>query len=314
MKKVLTLLIGMVFTCNSLATGSQKKAEESISQPAPIIDLYQKPVKQPEPPRPKTVTRCCSIEPFDSLVVGGHARVKLTNGPYNISITGPDFIPDCPKMKCPKITENTLTIGHLSYKYTERKVSEVLTKIKNTLSIKHLTEEKIPDCEKEEDRKMLVTISVPKLENITVVDNALVTSQNFNVSNFNITAKDSGGLDLDGELNIKNISQYGTGQINIDWVKSESLAIKGNGIGPIYLSGETDNLTAKLTGNTRLYARHLRTQKAWIFASDNAAAEILPIENLYAYADTSSNIYYFKRPANDTIVTRDSGNVLCMHY
>ena len=108
--------------------------------------------------------------------------------------------------------------------------------------------------------------------------------------------------------------KLGNGRINIDWIKTDSLIIEGSGSGPVYLAGETDNLVIKLMRKARLHARYLRAQKAHVFTTDNAIAEIFVLDTLGAYAVNNSNIYYYKRPKDITIVTKDTGNVLYPHW
>lgn len=155
-----------------------------------------------------------------------------------------------------------------------------------------------------------VEIYTPQLNRIAVAGNATLGSRKFSSHNLQVSARGCGNVNLHGKFNIKKIDQYGNGRINIDWIDSDKLAINGNGNGPIYLGGRVDNLLVKLMHNARLYARYLRAQEAKVFTTDNASAEVLPVENLDAFAVNHSNIFYYKRPEKITIVTKDSANVL----
>ena len=155
-----------------------------------------------------------------------------------------------------------------------------------------------------------IKLIVPGLKNITVTDNATLNAKDFITNNLTIIAKNNGTINLEGQFNIDKIYQRGNGRINITWVSSNKLFIDSNSGGPIYLAGIANNIVAKLTHNAQLDVRYLRTQKASVFTTDKAKADILVLDTLEAFAVDNSNIYYYKRPHYLTVVTRNSGNVL----
>jgi hypothetical protein len=220
-------------------------------------------------------TKHCSLGSFYSVVMRGNARVEIANGAYGVDIIG---IQD--NYKCPDID-----------------VNHVLNINTNNENI-----------------NAIIKICVPKLKSITVFDNATVSTQDFKTNGLSIIAKDNGTINLEGQFGIDKISQFGSGRIDIGWVDTDSLIVEGNGNGPIYLAGHVDNLAVRLTKNARLYARYLRAKKAHSFTTDYALAEIWVSDALGAFAVNNSNIYYYKRPKDITIVTRDHGNVLYPHW
>src|SRR3990172_6740123 len=159
-----------------------------------------------------------------------------------------------------------------------------------------------------------VKITAPELRDITVVDHATISSKDFKTKKLSITAKDRGTVNLEGNFNVDNISQFGDGRINISWIDSDKLLIKSYGSGPIYLAGVVNNMSAKLTRNADLDARYLRVQNANIIATDSAQAEVSVLDALDAFAIDKSNIYYYKKPKQLTVVTRASGNVLQLDW
>jgi hypothetical protein len=69
-------------------------------------------------------------------------------------------------------------------------------------------------------------------------------------------------------------------------------------------------MVVRLMRNAQFDARYLRVQKASVFTTDKARADILVLDVLGAFAIDDSNIFYHKRPQNLTVVTKGSGNVL----
>ena len=69
-------------------------------------------------------------------------------------------------------------------------------------------------------------------------------------------------------------------------------------------------MLVKLMNNAKLNARYLHVNKASLFITDKALAEVSVIDELSAYAVDASNVYYYKRPKDIKAVTRDSANVL----
>lgn len=155
-----------------------------------------------------------------------------------------------------------------------------------------------------------IQLSVPELKNITVINNATINAQNFKTNHLTIIAKNNGAIDLKGRINIDKIYQHSNGRITVDWVSSDQLLVESDSNGPIYLAGRANNLTAKLTNNTQLDARYLRTKEATIFTTDKARADVLVLDTLKAFAVNKSNICYYKRPKHLTVVTKNAGNVL----
>jgi hypothetical protein len=153
-------------------------------------------------------------------------------------------------------------------------------------------------------------VFAPKLENIIVTDHALVRSKKMKSDGLNVTAKGWGSINLEGRYRINKVTQLGRGRIDISWIDNNDLRVEGYAGGPIFLSGRVEKMIVKLMNDARLYARYLRVREGSVFTTDKALAEVLVLDNLGAYAIDASNIYYYKRPENITVVTRDSGNVL----
>jgi len=216
------------------------------------------------------ITKHCELSPFSSLVLAGDAKVELVNGSYAIDVTG---------------------IGADRYNCQNSAVDKILHVNKN-----------MPGT--------LMRVSVPELRNITLNGNAIVSSRDFKTSKLTIIAKDYSTVNLEGQFNIDKIFQLSRGRINVSWINSNKLLIGGYDSGPICLAGVADNMVVKLVKDASLNARYLRTQKTSVITADRARAEILALDTLSAFAVDTSSIFYYKKPKNLTVVTRDSGNAL----
>jgi len=218
-------------------------------------------------------TKRCELKPFKSIVVSDDAKIELANGPYAVEITGRYLN----KYHCyNSVVGQTLYIDGVGDKKSNFKVK----------------------------------LYVPKLKMIVVAGRAIVNAKNFKSDDLTVIAKDRGSINIEGEFNVNKIVQHGRGRINVHWVHSDILYVEGYNNGPIYLSGRANDIMVKLMGNARLYARYLRARNVAVLTTDSAIAEVSALDMLSAYAVDDSNIFYYKKPKDITVVTRDSGNVL----
>lgn len=218
------------------------------------------------------ITQKYSFQPFKSIVLNGNATVELVNGSYAASITDS--------------RENL-------QKYQFNVISKVLY-VTAPISASDTA----------------IKLFAPGLKSITVAGNSAVDAKDFKTSSLTVTAKDNGTINLDGQYIIDKIFQCGNGRIDISWINSDSLFVDSLSSGPIYLAGVVNDMVVKLMHNAQFDARYLRAQKASVFTTDNARADILVLDTLGAFAIDDSNIFYHKRPQKLTVVTKGSGNVL----
>ena len=217
------------------------------------------------------ITQKHKLQPFNSIILAGNINAEIINGRYALHMTGPS----------------------------------------NTLSAcQYKIQDKILYVETSNDATIKSKIFTPQLKNITVTKNAVVTAKYFKTKKLTIAAKDHGSINLEGWYAVDKIYQFSNGRINIRWLDVAKLFIESNSNGPIYLAGITKDFTAVLSDDSQLDARYLRTQKASVFTTDNARADVLAVNSLNAFAVDKSNIYYYKRPLHLTVVTKNSGNVL----
>lgn len=218
------------------------------------------------------ITQKYNLQSFKSIALSGNTTVKLVNGSYAVCIT--DLEENLSKYQI-NVTNQTLHI--------------TAPKTINTTTIE---------------------VYAPKLKNLIVAGNVTVSAKGFKTSGLTVTTKGNGTVNLDGQYIIDKVYQRGNGRINISWINSDNLFVDSDSSGPIYLAGTANNMVIKLMNNAELDARYLRTQKASVFTTDNARADILVLDTLGAFAVDNSNIFYYKRPHNLTVVTKESGNVL----
>lgn len=218
------------------------------------------------------VTQRYNLLPFKSLSLDGNTTVELINGPYAADVTG---------------TEKDLC----NYSFT-------------------ITNQVLHIATPASANKFAIKLFAPGLESITVEGNATVSAKNFKNAGLIVTTKNHGSVNLEGRYTINKIYQRGNGEINIGWVDSDNLFVDSRSGGSVCLAGKVSSMVAKLTHNAKFDARYLRVQRASVFATDRARADIVVLNTLGGYAVDSANIFYYKKPRNLTVVTRDSGNVL----
>ena len=156
---------------------------------------------------------------------------------------------------------------------------------------------------------LIIKVSAPELEKITVTDDATVSGKKFKTNKLVVVAKNNGAINLEGRMNVHGVSQHGSGRINIDWVDADFIRVEGSGDGPIYLAGVAKKALIRLTKKATLNARYLRTEKSSVYTADKSLAEVWA-DNLDASAVDNSNIYYYKMPKDLNVTTSDAANVL----
>ncbi|CAN5426361.1 hypothetical protein BH10PSE19_BH10PSE19_12900 [soil metagenome] len=122
----------------------------------------------------------------------------------------------------------------------------------------------------------------------------------------------NGNVHLNGVVNLEELTQEGTGIMQIYWVKGGVVTLHANGSGTIVLAGVAYQLNADLAGQIHLDARFLRTKKGFIHTMQNSRADVWVKDSLDAFAQGYSNIYYFTKPIYIYTALLDGGSVLDM--
>ena len=106
MKKILLVIIGIIFVTSCQTTGPHKKKSATKITQIP----------------PEITTQHCSLSSFDSVMVNGDTKVEIVNGTYGMDITGIQG-----NYKCPSITGNrVLNISNIINKKTKRDANTVI--------------------------------------------------------------------------------------------------------------------------------------------------------------------------------------------
>ncbi|CAL7963509.1 DUF2807 domain-containing protein [Gammaproteobacteria bacterium] len=213
-----------------------------------------------------------NLPPFKSIALNGNTTIELVNGSYAARVVG--FEKD--------LYDNRIT------------VTDQVLHVAAPLSANN----------------PIIKVFSPGLKSITVTGNATVNAKDFKTAGLTVTAKGNGTINLEGQYIIDKIYQSGNGRINISWIDSDNLFVSSSSSGPICLSGTVNSMVARLTHRAYFDARYLRVQRASVFTTDRAHADILVLNTLGAFAVDNSNIFYYKKPHHLTIVTNNSGNVL----
>lgn len=153
-------------------------------------------------------------------------------------------------------------------------------------------------------------VGVAQLTQLMVDGNASVTSKNLSTSSLSLDANTSGNIELSGMVNIDRILSSGTGLINIQWVDSSRLRIDGSSKSKIKLAGVAKTVEMRLRDESQFSGQYLRIDQIVVQTKDYSTAKLLVNDSLRAFAYDHSNIYYYKKPAELTEFTSDSGNIL----
>jgi hypothetical protein len=162
--------------------------------------------------------------------------------------------------------------------------------------------------------RWLMRIYTHNLTLLCLYDSANLTANALDSPYLLIEASDDSQVYIRGDVGVFQLSvPNGNPYVDISWINSRNLMVEANG-GSISLGGTIQFMQARLSGNTQLEAKRLRADKIWIYATDNALAELVALRTLRAFADSNSNVLYYKKPNYFTDVTEISGNVLQMGY
>lgn len=218
------------------------------------------------------LVRCniSSFKNFDTIFVAGDSRVNLARGPYKIEM---------------------LSEGAACSQYINTAKGGVL----NVRAKKG---------------EGVIKITSPALKKIVVSNNGVVKAKNFLSDGLSIEAYDNSIIDLEGRFVVNKIYQRGGAKINLGWVDSDVVYVDVGGSGSICLYGVAAKMVAKLSNNVSVNARYLRAKTAGVFAENLSQITITPLNSLKAFAKDKSKIFYYNRPKNLDIVSRDFGNVL----
>lgn len=159
-----------------------------------------------------------------------------------------------------------------------------------------------------------ITLNVSELQSINAAEHASINSDGFkSIKPLSVTATGNSSINLNGHLNVKDVTQKGGSKINLSWLKSDTLNINAQGNGNINLAGTTNSLHANINSGT-LDGQYLRAKTVFIQTHNTASAKVLAIDNLRAYAKDQSNIYYYKHPKSITQEATRHANILQLKW
>lgn len=148
------------------------------------------------------------------------------------------------------------------------------------------------------------------INNITLKDNAILTTDNITGNNLILKNYDNATCTLNGEYTVNKIKQNSSQKIEIKWAHGNNINVESNTKGPIYLAGSVDNLQVFASNKAKVDAHYLKAQNAKIFTKDKAIVNVYSENYLQAFADDKSLIAYFVRPSILSKVTQKQANAL----
>lgn len=119
-------------------------------------------------------------------------------------------------------------------------------------------------------------------------------------------------VNIRGISNLQKLSYSGKGALNMYWLNSCHLDIKGSNQGKAFIAGVAQDTHIQLSNHAYLDARYLRTKKEVVATVNYSRADVFPNQILNAYAQNNSNIYYYHDPLALNKYMRGNGSVLRM--
>lgn len=115
-------------------------------------------------------------------------------------------------------------------------------------------------------------------------------------------------LCLRGHIVLNKLISTESGDINLEWVDSNSVEVIANKGAHIHLAGRANHLYAQLADTVHLDTQYLRVKSAWVKADAAAQADIFSSRSLNAFAEDSATVNYQWAPKSLYINTDDMAN------
>jgi hypothetical protein len=120
-------------------------------------------------------------------------------------------------------------------------------------------------------------------------------------------------VELQGQMNLKNLDFSGNGRLIMHWLDSASLHIRARGQGHINLAGVAQLVDAQVAAGSQLDMRYLRAHEVYVKGFQQADVHVWPENALFAMASGHANIYYYHQPDFIAPIMHDKGSVLAMN-
>lgn len=159
-----------------------------------------------------------------------------------------------------------------------------------------------------------ITAGLHQLNQLMADEGSSVVSKQLTSASLSIDANTSGSIELFGMVTLDRILTSGKGAIRIQWVDTPRLRIDGSDNSAIHLAGVAGAVEMRLRDESHFYGQYLRIDRIFVQTKNYAVAKLSVNDSLKAFAYDHSNIYYYKRPAELTEFTSDSGNVLQVNW
>jgi len=156
---------------------------------------------------------------------------------------------------------------------------------------------------------LLVKVYMPRdLTHLSLSHSANVAGECIQSHCLTIFDASCGSLCLRGHIVLDKLVSTESGDIDLEWVDSNSIEIIANNGAQIHLAGRANHLYAQLADSVRLETQYLRVKSAWVKAGGAAQAEILSSESLNAFAEDSASVHYHRAPKSSYINNEDMAN------
>lgn len=150
------------------------------------------------------------------------------------------------------------------------------------------------------------------LRHLSLAGNGLTQIKGIHSTDMYLQLKDQAKLQLSGMAKISYLSMNDNTALSFYWVKSSTLVIRAHGKAYIQLAGIAQRLDMKLYDNARFNGRYLRANRAFVNTNNQSVAEIAAVEHQHTLARDASNIYFYNIPGTKADFMVNEGSVLDM--
>ncbi len=139
-----------------------------------------------------------------------------------------------------------------------------------------------------------------------------VIGNNLYSNYLNLSINNSGKTQLNGQMNVHQLTINGNGIFSLYWIKSHNLIIREFGNATVLLAGIADQLDVELWQNSRFNGRYLRAKQVFVKTHDHAIAGVNAMSAQHTLASDASDIYFYNLPNTRADFMAYNGSVLDM--
>lgn len=155
-----------------------------------------------------------------------------------------------------------------------------------------------------------IELSHGQLNRLVVTGRLAVDGRQLTSDHLTLIDHSSAPVHLNGVMSVDRILADKHSDLKIQQINGGALQMNLSDYAHVNLSGRIEQVLATLSGHATLIAPYLHGNNWLVHTKDAAQADVFPLQTLRAFADNTSNIYYYAVPNHLTSHTTSYGNVL----